>query len=119
DDFVSSATLEADGKLVESKGCTIEGRTTSAGGKLTFERLDERLSFPIPEEARSATSIDATPLALSQYTLKVTGLKQGNYAVRIDGVLAATVKGAALAEGVNLSELGPQPVAKVISPIIA
>jgi lysophospholipase L1-like esterase len=120
DGFVSSATLDAAGKVVESKGCQIENLKAAVDDVgLVFNRLDERLWFPIPEEARAATAIDPTPFEMSQYTLKVTGLKPGSYAVRINGIAVATVSDTALARGVNLTEFGPQPDPKGVSPIIA
>ena len=48
--FVSSATLDAAGKVAEAKGCTIDD-VKADGGKLAFDRLDECLPFPIPDEA--------------------------------------------------------------------
>ncbi len=120
DGFVSSATLDASGKVVEAKGCQIENASAPDGERgLQFERLDERLWFPIPEEARSATTIDPTPFEMSQYTLKVTGLKSGTYAVRINDIAVATVSDTALARGINLTEFGPQQGAEGTSPIIA
>src|SRR5262249_8014373 len=67
---VSSATLDAAGKLTDSKGCTIDA-IKSEDGKLTFDRLDESLPFPIPDDARAVLALDPTILELSQYTLKV------------------------------------------------
>lgn len=118
--FVSSATLDASGKVMQSKGCQIENVSAAEDGRgLQFQRLDERLWFPIPEDARAAAAIDPTPFELSQYTLKVTGLKPGSYAVQINGIAVATVSDTALARGINLTEFGPQPGAKGVSPIIA
>jgi len=49
--FVSSLALDADGKLVDAKGCQ-GGRVKGDGGRIEFDRLDERLPFPIPDEAQ-------------------------------------------------------------------
>ena len=83
DGFVSSLTLAADGKVVEAKGCKVDGLKAEAG-RIEFDRLDERLPFPIPEDAQMVTAFYPTILDLSQYTLKVTGLKDGSYSMKIN-----------------------------------
>jgi lysophospholipase L1-like esterase len=118
DGFVSSATLTGAGKLVEAKGCKIEG-IKAEDGKISFERTDERLPFPIPDEARGVLALYPTILDLSQYTLKVTDLKAGNYAVKIDGIPTATVTAKELESGINLTAFGPVPQAKESNPIAA
>jgi lysophospholipase L1-like esterase len=110
DPFVSSATIEATGKLVDAKGCVVD-EVKAEAGKLTFDRLDERLPFPIPDEARPVLPLYPTILELSQYTLKVTGLTGEHYTLKVNGIALATVTGKELAEGVNLSAYGPGPIA--------
>jgi lysophospholipase L1-like esterase len=116
--FVSSVTLDAAGKIVEAKGCKVDAVKTD-GGRIEFNRLDERLPFPIPDAARDVLPLCPAVLELSQYTLKVTGLKDGNYTLKIDGVESATISAKDLAAGVNLSSFGAAPQAKDVSPIIA
>src|SRR6185436_84941 len=48
DPFVSSAALDATGKTVDAQGCTIEN-VKAEGGKIEFDRIDQRLPFPIPD----------------------------------------------------------------------
>ena len=105
DGFVSSATIDAGGKLVEAKGCKVDGMKAD-GGKIEFDRLDERLPFPIPDDARQVVAFYPTILDLSQYTLKVTGLKEGGYALKINGVPTATPTVKELEAGVNLTAFG-------------
>ena len=69
--FVSSAELDATGKVTASKGCTIENAKAD-GGKLLFERLDEALPFPIPDDARDVLPLYPTIADLSQYTRVTT-----------------------------------------------
>jgi hypothetical protein len=84
--FVSSVTLDAEGKRAEAKGCTVKAvKAYEEDGKLTFDRLDKCLPFPIPDEARPVLRLAPTVLELSQYTLKVTGLKKGVYLLKING----------------------------------
>jgi hypothetical protein len=104
--FVSSATLDATGKVLQSKGCRIEA-VDAGGGKLAFDRTDERLPFPIPDEARAVLPLDPKILELSQYTLRVSGLKPGDYTLAINGVSAGKLSAKELEAGVNLTSLAP------------
>lgn len=118
DGAVSSATLDANGTLVTSEGCKVDTISADAG-KLAFDRLDERLPFPIPDETRAIVAFDPTVLEISRYMLKVTGLRDGNYVLRINGVPAGTLTAAQLGAGVNLTALVPPAQAKEVSPIVA
>ena len=114
--FVSSQTIDAAGKLVDSKGCRVDG-ITAVGGTLAFDRLDERLPFPIPDEAREVLPLFPTILDLSQYILKVTGLKGTQYTLKINGNPAATLTAKQLESGVNLTALTPSPENTSVNPI--
>jgi len=116
--FVSSATVDAAGQLAEARGCKVDDIRTE-GSKLSFDRLDECLPFPIPDDAREVLALDPTILELSRYMLKVTGLKGGRYELKINGVPAATLTAKELEAGVNLTDLGPGPSAKQANPIVA
>lgn len=116
--FVSSQTIDATGKLIEAKGCRVEN-ITSGDGVVAFDRLDERLPFPIPEEARAVLPLFPTILDLSQYTLKVTGLKEIQYTLKINGNAVATLPAEQLAAGVNLTALAASPQANRANPIAA
>jgi len=118
DGFVSTLTIDAAGKLVEAKGCQVNG-ITSRDGVLAFDRLDERQPFPIPDEARAVLPLFPAILDLSQYTLKVTGLKASQYTVKINGIQAATLPAKQLETGVNLTALGPSPQVSNVNPIVA
>ena len=116
DGFVSSVTIDAAGKVAEAKGCKADGAKAD-GGKIEFDRLDERVAFPIPDDARAVLAIDPVILAMSQYTLRVTGLKDGNYALKINDIPTATLTAKDLDAGVNLTTFGPGP--KDVNPIAA
>jgi lysophospholipase L1-like esterase len=118
DGFVSSLTIDAAGKLVSASNCRVDG-IASRDGVLAFDRLDGRLPFPIPDEARAVLPLFPTILDLSQYTLKVTGLKAGQYALKINGVQAATLPARQLETGVNLTALSPSQEASSANPIAA
>ena len=115
--FVSTVTIDAEGGRVDAKGCAVTGLKNDVGG-VAFDRLDECLPFPIADDARAVLSIAPDVLALSQYTLKVSNLKDGNYALKIGGVASGVFTAKQLAEGVNLTELKPEPMAKTVNPII-
>ena len=118
DGFVSSATVDASGKVTDAKGCKVDG-VEAKDGKLSFDRLDERLPFPIPDEARPILGFYPVVLELSQYTLKVTGLKGSQYQLKINGIPTATLAAKELEAGVNLTTFGPLPMAKEVNPIAA
>jgi hypothetical protein len=118
DGFVSSATVDAGGKLIEAKGCKIENLKAD-GGKIEFDRQDERSAFPIPDDARQVVAFYPTILDLSQYLLKVPGLKEGAYSLKINGVATAVVSARELEAGVNLTAFGAAPQSKEVNPIVA
>lgn len=110
DGFVSSATLDATGKVSEAKGCKIDDVKAENGG-LSFSRLDETIAFPIPDEARDVIPLFPTILELSQYMLKVGGLTADKYTLKINGVELGTVTGKELADGINLTQFAKGPIA--------
>ena len=115
--FVSAATVDVESGKAEAKGCAVsEIKVGPTGG--TFERLDECLPFPIPDEARAVLAIAPDVLALSQYTLAVKGLKAGDYQVKVGGVPSGRFSAKQLAYGINLTSLAPRPFAKEINPIV-
>ena len=104
DGEVSSATIDAAGKVVEAKGCKIT-EVSAKDGKLSFTRLDERgpwPTLPMPM-AKSALELLPETLKLSQYLLRVQGLADGEYHVSINGKPAATVSAKDLAAGWNIA----------------
>ncbi len=116
--FVSEATLDAAGAVTSAKGCAITNARAD-GGTLSFTRLDETLPFPIPENARAVLRIAPDVLDLSKYMLKVTGLKDGDYTLTINGAVCGKLSAKGLAEGVNLTNLPSDPKAKNPNPIAA
>jgi len=108
--FVSSVTLDATGKVVDAKGCAVDGAKATTDG-LVFDRLDECLPIPIPDEARPVLALYPTILDLSQYTLKVNGLKADNYTLKINDKPVGTVSAKDLANGINLTTFAQGPIA--------
>jgi lysophospholipase L1-like esterase len=118
DGFVSSVTVDGGGKLIEAKGCKVEN-VKADGGKIEFDRQDERSAFPIPDEARAVLPLYPAILDLSQLLLKVPGLKEGTYALKLNGIATATLSAKEFEAGVNLSAFGAAPQAKDVNPIVA
>lgn len=122
--FVSSATLDASGKLVEAKGCRVDG-VKAEGGKLEFDRQEERLPFPLPDGTLDAVALDPTVHELSDYTLTVKGLKSGFYGLKINGVeLPGSMAAVIWEKGVNLTSFAQAvPVGtsgnNLVSPVLA
>jgi lysophospholipase L1-like esterase len=109
--LVSRAVIDgAAGTVSEAVQCKVEN-VKLTGAALSFDRTDEALPFPIPDDARPVLAIMDTVANLSQYMLTVTGLKAERYEVAIDGVLCAKVTAADLAKGWNLGTLDKGPVA--------
>ncbi len=109
--LVSRSEIDA-GTGTSSKAvqCKIANIKT-VGDTLSFDRLDEVLPFPIPDDARPAATFLDSIANLSQYMLTVSGLKTGEYDVNIDGVKVATVSSSELARGWNMGLLDKGPVA--------
>jgi lysophospholipase L1-like esterase len=109
--LVSRSTIDAKaGTVKEAVQCKIENIKT-AGDTLSFDRLDDALPFPIPDNARPAVTVLDSIANLSQYMLTVSGLKADKYDVSIDGVKVATVSSAELGKGWNMGLLEKGPVA--------
>lgn len=106
DPFVSSAAISVGAKTIDAKGCVVEALVVE-NGKVAFDRLDERLPFPIADDARVVLPLDPTILSMSQYTLKVNGLKPGTYSLKVDGGSVGTVTATELETGINLTAFGP------------
>jgi lysophospholipase L1-like esterase len=113
---VSTVAINATGEG-DFDGCKVTNLKTEAN-RVSFDRLDECLPFPIPYDARSVLSMAPEVAALSQYTLKVAGLKDGQYRLSINGARCANVSTKQLAEGVNLTTLGFEEGLKAGNPIV-
>lgn len=118
DGFVSSAALDATGKVTESKGCVIENAKAEKE-VLTFTRLDESVPFPIPDTARSVLPLYPTILDLSQYTLTITGLTAEKYSLKINKILVATITTKEFEAGINLTQYNLGPIANQSKAILA
>ena len=116
--FVSSAAVDAEAGKADAKGCEVTDVKKTEKG-VAFDRLDACLPFPIPDDARAVLPLAPDVLALSQYTLAVKGLKDGDYMLKIGNAAAGRFTAKQLAEGVNLTALAPNPMSKDANPVVA
>ncbi len=105
--LVSTAEIDVGGKSAKAQGCRIENLTVD-GQRIQFDRLDNALPWPVDERAVAALKLAPLENELSRYELKVAGLAEGDYELKIDGESAGKISSATLAEGWNLSsQAGP------------
>lgn len=115
--LVSSAELDAAGKVVKAEQCEISNAAAKDGG-LSFQRLDAALPF-FPAEAKSILKWVPILEDMNQYTLKITGLKDGAYEIKVDGVKIGERTAAELAAGANLAmdALSAGPIADQVKAV--
>jgi len=110
--LVSSAEINGRGaRVVKAEKCRISGLRKSGDG-VRFTRADDALPWWLPPAARPI--LQWAPIAedLDQYLLKITGLPEGRYQLRIDGQEVAAVTAADLAKGYNMALLEEGPTAR-------
>jgi len=110
--LVSAAEVDGmAGRLIDQRHCSLLAVRKAATG-VSFVRSDNALPFWIPPAAR--TILPWAPIVedLDRYTLKVTGLPEGRYSLRIDGDECAVVSAADLAKEYNLALLTDGPIAR-------
>jgi lysophospholipase L1-like esterase len=102
--LVASVEINATSrKVVQNRNCAIEGLTVNADGKIEFKQTDKALPFFPDGDAKNILQWAAILEEMNDYRLKATGLKDGQYEVRLGGVKVAEYSAAALSAGVNLA----------------
>jgi lysophospholipase L1-like esterase len=108
------STLELDAarpaEAVKAEHCTVKDAAAVNGSGLRFVRKDDALPLPVQKDWRPLLPYLNDLKDLNYQGLKVTGLKDGKYALKIDGQEVAQYEARELAAGVNLGNLdkGPQ-----------
>ena len=108
--IISKVTVSAaDNKAPESVNAEVSGVEKKDGG-IVFTLNEKALPFPIDPAAKSVLELLPVEKELAQEMLSVTGLADGNYEVRIDGVAVGRYLAADLESGINLAfnEATPQ-----------
>ena len=106
---VSSAEVSAKTGMAKGTGAKLTDVVASGGG-VSFTRLDDALPLPVQKDWLSMLPYTNNLDDLNRYTLTVTDLADGEYAVRIDGTEVTATTAAALAKGVNLGNLTAGPL---------
>ena len=105
--LVSDVAIDASNKKAETKNCSVKVNSSES---LTFERTDDALPWPVQKDWLPMLPYTNELKDLNWYGLKVTGLKDGKYAVKIDGVEVAKYTSEELSKGVNLGNLTSGPI---------
>jgi lysophospholipase L1-like esterase len=107
---VSDLEIDADAKKVgTATHCKADKVEGSAEG-VSFERTDEALPLPVSKDWRPMLPYVDRLKDLNYYGLKVSGLKDGKYALSIDGKEVGTYAASDLAAGVNIGNLESGPL---------
>ena len=96
-------------KATKATNCKADKIAGGADG-VTFERTDDALPMPVQKDWRDILPYVDQLKDLNDYGLKVAGLKDGKYALNIDGKEVGAYTAAELAEGVNLGNLESGPL---------
>ncbi len=105
-DLEIDAAAHKAGKATRCKADKVEG---GAEG-VSFERTDEALPLPVAKDWRPMLPYVDQLKDFNYYGLKVSGLKEGKYALSIDGNEVGTYAASDLAAGVNLGNLDSGPL---------
>lgn len=102
---------------IKATGCQVQG-LEKKGQTIRFQQQDTALPF-FPPEAKAILKWSPILDELNQYTLKVTGLQPGKYAIRLGDKKVAEFTAADLAKGVNLAgaALNAGPVADQVKAV--
>ncbi len=115
DTNLSTCTVDWSAAVIATNHCVLSSSSRS-GNTLTFTRHDDRLpmAWDLPDGAitndcSGAFRLFPGDMDLFRFTLQITNLPAGNYAVKIDGVTVAVLPSAALANGWNMftNTVGP------------
>jgi lysophospholipase L1-like esterase len=105
---VSSATIDATGKVVASEGCHLSN-TRHEGDTLSFTRLDDRLPLNLaPLWMLHGLYIPISD-ELNRYLLTVKGLSEGRYEVTAGERSLGNWKAADLNRGINIASASADP----------
>ncbi|HBI45301.1 MAG TPA: hypothetical protein DDY78_20985 [Planctomycetales bacterium] len=99
----------ADHKAGKATRCKADKVAGGAEG-VSFERTDEALPLPVAKDWGDMLPYVDRLKNLNYYGLKVSGLKEGKYALSIDGKKVKTYAASDLAAGVNLGNLDSGPL---------
>ena len=101
--IVSKVTVDAvSGDAADNVNAEVRSVEKKDGG-VAFTVLEKALPFPLDPAAKSVMELLPIEKDLDQEMLSVTGLAEGSYDVRIDGVTVGRHMASELAHGINLA----------------
>lgn len=107
--LVSDVAIDLGSKKADAKGCKV-AQLEAGVDDLSFVRTDDALPLPVQKDWAPILPYMNELKDLNWYGLKVTGLPDGKYQLRIDGKTVAEYTAKDLAAGVNLGNLTEGPV---------
>jgi lysophospholipase L1-like esterase len=107
---VSELEIDAAAKKVGAANRCKADKVEGGADGVTFERTDDALPLPVSKDWRPMLPYVDELKDLNDYGLKVSGLKEGKYALSIDGKEVGSYTAADLAAGVNLGNLESGPL---------
>lgn len=110
DPLVSDVKLDLGSTKVDATGAKVGPVMYEPEKGLTFTRTDDCLPMPVQKDWLSMLPYTNELKDLNYYGLTVKGLKDGNYAVTIDGVEVGKFAAKELAAGVNLGNATAGPI---------
>ncbi|MEI7955819.1 MAG: hypothetical protein WCJ66_11675, partial [Verrucomicrobiota bacterium] len=120
--LVAAAEINAAScKVVQNKNCQIEGLKVADDGRIEFQQQDNALPFFPDGDAKNILRWVPVLEQMNAYHLKVSGLKPGQYEVRLGRVKVADYSAAQLGAGVNLAApaLSAGPIADQVKAVVA
>lgn len=101
--LVASVEINAvSGKVMRNENCGIEGVQVRADGGIGFHQKDQALPY-FPQDAKNLLEWVPVRDEMNDYRLKLAGLKEGRFEIRLGGVKIADYTAAELGAGVNLA----------------
>jgi lysophospholipase L1-like esterase len=110
-DQAASVTMDVTKGDAAGVGCTVRDPKVTPD-EVTFTRTDQALPTYLDPGAASILEFLPFTQDFNQYTLKVAGLKAGNWKLTVEGIDVGTFTEKALADGVNLATM-PGPWQKI------
>ena len=106
---ISEMVIDAAKKaVVKQNNCRISDLNSTAG-ILSFDCLENALPFPTDKRNEAALALVPFCKDLNMEELRITGLPEGEYELRIDGKKIMTIFSGQLAGGINLAQQNNTP----------
>lgn len=106
---VSAVDIDAAaGRVIAVRNGTVEELMASSD-TVSFRHTAEALPFPVVSSAKPALELVPFQQKLNVETLRISGLKDASYQLRIDGKTVATLSAGELSSGVNLASYEQTP----------